>query len=443
MHPMIIGVEAGSPAAKHGFRSGDRLISINGNMICDVLDYKFHSENARLSVEIERDGKKSVIRLKKAESEPLGLLFESYLMDEARSCANRCVFCFIDQLPRDMRRSLYFKDDDARLSFLTGSYVTLTNLSRREIERIISLRVSPLNISVHTTNPELRVRMLGNKKAGGCLEIMRAFAEAKIEMNCQIVVCPGINDGDELKKTLTDLAGLQPAVSSVSVVPVGLTRYREELGLQPLEPVTSRKALETIGIVDSFGDELLKASGSRLFYCGDELYLKAGLDVPGWDYYEGFPQYENGVGMLRSLEDEFMAALDGLGEFSPETGGNSEFSVATGLAAATLLTKLLQIADNKCYDVKGYKLRGRVYAIENRFFGDTVDVAGLITGRDLIGQLRGRPLGSRLLISASMLRHGGDVFLDDVTLAEASRALGVPIKPVPNDGAELLKHFLA
>jgi putative radical SAM enzyme (TIGR03279 family) len=442
MHPLITGVERGTIAAGAGFQTGDRLIAINGNEICDVLDYKYHSEDTRLSIEIERGGKRHIIKLKKPESEPLGLVFESYLMDKARSCANKCVFCFIDQLPRGMRDTLYFKDDDARLSFLTGNYITLTNLSPREVQRIIGLRISPINISVHTTNPQLRSRMLGNKNAGSSLETMKAFAEARIEMNCQIVVCPGLNDGEELSKTMSELSSLFPAVSSVSVVPVGLTRHRRELGLYPLEPVDKLRALEIINAVDSFGKACLAKLGSRLFYCGDELYLKAGLEIPADAYYEGYPQYENGVGMLRSLEDEFIAALDDKVLFSDASAGKNSFSVATGHAAQALLTKLLQIANKKCYDIRGYNLQGCVYGIENRFFGNMVDVAGLITGQDLIAQLQGKRLGSRLLISSNMLRHGGDMFLDDITLEEASKALGVPIIPVPNDGAELLRAFL-
>ncbi len=433
MFPLITGVEKKSIAHRAGLRIGDRLVSICGNEIRDVLDYKYHSENSKLTIEVERGGKRLCFKLKKDESEPLGLEFESYLMDSARSCANKCIFCFIDQLPKGMRDTLYFKDDDARLSFLTGNYITFTNLSQRELKRIIDLRISPINVSVQATDPDLRCKLLGNKNAGSCMELMTDLAEAGIEMNCQIVVCPGFNDGEQLKKSMQDLSALFPQVNSVSVVPVGLTRYRE--GLHPLEPVTKEKAREIIGLVDSFGEECYRTFGSRLFYCGDELYLKAGIDIPDWEYYEGFPQFENGVGMLRSLEDEFMAALEDE-ELTPQSA-NNPFSIATGFAAAPLLTKLLQIASQKCYNIKG-----KVYAIENRFFGSSVDVAGLITGQDLIGQLKGRPLGSRLLIPASMLRYGGDMFLDNITLTEAINELGIPIIPVINDGAALLKALL-
>jgi putative radical SAM enzyme (TIGR03279 family) len=433
VYPLITGVEKKSPAHKAGLRIGDRLVSICGNEIRDVLDYKYHSENSRLTLEIEREGKRLGFKIKKEESEPLGLEFESYLMDNARSCANKCIFCFIDQLPKGLRDTLYFKDDDARLSFLTGNYITFTNLSKRELQRIKELRISPINVSVQATDPELRCKMLGNKNAGSCLELMTELARAGIEMNCQIVVCPGYNDGEQLIKSMQDLSGLYPQVSSVSVVPVGLTRYRE--GLTELEPVTAEKAAEIIRAVYSFGEDCLRTLGSRLFYCGDELYLKAGIELPDWEYYEGFPQFENGVGMLRSLEDEFIAALEDID--CPSQSEVNSFSVATGLAAAPLLSKLLQIAADRCYNISG-----RVYSIENRFFGSSVDVAGLITGQDLIDQLKGKPLGSRLLISANMLRHGGDMFLDSVTLTEASKELGIPIIPVVNDGAELLKAFM-
>ncbi|HHU05759.1 MAG TPA: DUF512 domain-containing protein [Clostridiales bacterium] len=422
----IINVEKSSPAYKKAV-PGDRLISINGNPIEDVLDYKYYSYERELTVVLESaEGKKKLILIRKDEGEDLGLEFDDYLMDRARTCANKCIFCFIDQLPPNVRKSLLFKDDDARMSFLLGNYITLTNLRERDIERIVKMRISPVNISVHTTNPELRVKMLRNKRGGEIMDIMRRFKEAGITMNCQIVCCPGINDRAELLKSLEDLRSLYPAVASVSVVPVGLTKHRE--GLYPLGPVDLKKAAEIIDMTDAFGDKCLKELGSRLFYCADELYLKAKREIPPEDYYEGYPQIENGVGLMRSLEEEFKIAL----ENCPEASG-APFSIATGVAAAPFLTKILKIAKGKCVNING-----RVYAIENDFFGKTVDVAGLVAGGDLISQLKGKDLGRRLLIPASMLRHGGDMFLDDVTLSDAEAALGVPIVPVPNNGYELL-----
>lgn len=435
MAQLIVSVGGSSPGAKAGLRAGDLLVAINGNLIRDVLDYKYYCEDSRLLVEYMRSGKIRLTRIVKDEGEPLGLEFESYLMDRSRSCANRCVFCFIDQLPSGMRETLYFKDDDARLSFLQGNYITLTNLSEREIRRICDLRISPVNISVHATDPEVRRLMLGNKNAGRCLEIMKRFANAGITMHCQIVVCPGINDGDVLVQSLTELAALYPAVSSVSVVPVGLTRHRS--GLYPLSPVTPEIAADIIGIVDRVGSRCLAVKGCRIFCCADEFYLRAGMNIPDSGYYFGYPQFENGVGMMRSLEDEFTAAVDGLSDDDVKNASRQPFSVATGLAAAPLLRKLLQILENKCYNISG-----TVYGVENRFFGNTVDVAGLITGSDLIDGLKGRPLGQRLLISASMLRHGGDMFLDDITLDRVSAELDVPIIPVANDGYALLDAFL-
>jgi len=423
----IIRVDKSSPAYKKAV-PGDRLISINGNPIEDILDYKYYSYDRQLIIVLESaEGEKKLILVRKNEGEDLGLEFDDYLMDKARSCANRCIFCFIDQLPPNVRQSLLFKDDDARMSFLLGNYITLTNLRERDIERIVRMRISPVNISVHTTNPELRVKMLRNKRGGEIMDVMRRFKEAGITMNCQIVCCPGINDGAELQRSLEDLKSLYPAVASVSVVPVGLTKYRE--GLYPLRPVDSEKAAEIIDMTDAFGDRCLKELGSRLFYCADELYLKAGREIPPENYYEGYPQIENGVGLMRSLKEEFKAALN-----TGRKASGEPFSIATGVAAAPFLTEILKIAKDKYVNIEG-----RVYAVENEFFGRTVDVAGLVVGGDLISQLKGRDLGKRLLIPASMLRHGGDMFLDDVTLSDVESALGVPVVPVPNNGYELLK----
>ena len=431
MAQTVLSVDPGSPAARAGLRPGDRLLTVNGHEILDVLDYRFHCESSRLLLEFRRDGKDHRKRIRKEESEPLGLNFETYLMDRPRSCANHCLFCFIDQLPKGMRDTLYFKDDDARLSFLQGNYITLTNLSAREQQRILDLRISPINVSVQATDPEVRRKLLGNPRAGDCYAIMQRFAAGRIHMDCQIVVCPGINDGETLQRSMEDLAALYPQVSSVSVVPVGLTKHRE--GLPALNPVDKRIAGEIIDRVDAYGEACLRRLGSRIFACGDELYRKAGREVPPWDYYEGFPQFENGVGMLRSLEDEFTEAL----AEKPEAGRSAPFAVATGGAALPLFEKLLQLLRDSCYAVDG-----RIYGIRNDFFGESVNVAGLITGRDLMAQLRGKPLGERLLVSVSMLRYGGDVFLDDVSLTEVQEALGVPVIPVANDGGAVLRAFL-
>ncbi len=425
MKNVIKSIDPGSPLEKRA-AIGDSLISINGKPIVDVLDYKFYAYDARLHVVLRRpDGSEYALELRKAEGGDLGLDFETYLMDRPRSCANNCVFCFIDQLPPGMRKTLYFKDDDARLSFLLGNYITLTNLSQREIQRIIDLHVSPVNISVHTTNPELRCQMLQHPRAGACLDVLERFAEAGIVMNCQIVCCPGLNDGAELDRSMRDLAALHPAVKSVSIVPVGLTRFRE--GLYPLTPFTPEHAGETIDQVSAFGEDCLARYGSRIFFCGDEMYLKAGRDIPEDAFYEDYTQLENGVGMLRLMETEFCSALK-LGD--PPDG--VEFSLATGTSAGPFFTRLLEMAKQR-YP----QLRGHVYAIENDFFGHSINVTGLITGGDLIAQLKGRELGERLLISQNMLRREEMDFLDDVTLEQASRELGLPIYPVEQDGFAL------
>lgn len=432
--PLIISVDPRSPAHRAGVRPGEHLVSINGRVIRDVLDFRFYSVGKKLALELaDETGTVRTVRILKTDYAPLGLEFETYLMDEPRSCANNCIFCFIDQLPRDLRETLYFKDDDARLSFLMGNYITLTNLSEREIRRIIDLKISPINISVHTTNPTLRSFMLRNKKAAEGFSVMKRFAQAGIQMNCQIVCVPDVNDGHELIRSMEDLSTLYPAVSSVSVVPVGLTKHRN--GLFSIRAFDHQLAGETIDAVDAFGARCLARFGSRVFFCGDELYLKAGRQLPPYAYYEDFPQFENGVGMLRSLEYEFLSALDGIDWAAVDPP--SAFSLATGEAAVEMLKNLLQILQNRCYNIKS-----NVFGIRNDFFGQCVDVAGLVTGSDLIAQLKGKKLGSRLLIPSVMLRHGGDVFLDNTPLDRVSQVLGIPVIPVPNDGAQLLFSML-
>ena len=344
---------------------GDVLLSINGNPIHDVLDYKYYAYDTRLTVELRSpDGETKLVRIRKPEGGELGLDFETYLMDRAHTCANKCVFCFIDQMPKGMRPTLYFKDDDARLSFLMGNYMTLTNLSKREVQRIIDLHISPINVSVHTTDPELRSFMLGNPRARECLDIMRRFAEGGIVMNCQIVCCPGLNDGAQLQSTMEDLADMFPQVRSVSIVPVGLTKFRE--GLYPLQPFTPELARLTIDQVESFGDACIKQHGERIFFCGDEMYLKAGREIPSDEFYERYAQLENGVGMLRLMKTEFLSAL----KLQDEPDG-VPFSIASGVSAAPFFRELIAEAKKRFPT-----LDGRVYAIENDFFGHSINVSG-------------------------------------------------------------------
>jgi len=429
MSTVITSIDPRSPAERAGVRTGEKLLSIGGHDIVDVLDYRFFGYDPDPILALESpDGLRRTLKIKKPEGEDLGLNFDTYLMDTPRPCSNHCLFCFVDQMAPGCRDTLYFKDDDARLSFLMGNYITLTNLSPREAQRIIDLRISPINVSVHATEPQLRSTLLGSKAGGESLEYMRAFGAAGIVMNGQIVLCPGWNDGEHLQRTMEDMAAW--GFASCSIVPVGLTKYRQ--GLARLKPVDRETACAVIGQVDAFGAKCLQQTGSRMFFCSDELYIRAGRPLPDEDYYEDYVQIENGVGLLRSLITEFHAALRL--EDAPATA--SPYTIATGVSAAPFLRELSELAADRT------GVTGQVIAIENDFFGHTVDVAGLVTGGDLIAQLKGRPLGDRLLIPVNMLRHGGDVFLDDLHVSDVESALGVPVTVVEQDGFDLLDAIL-
>ena len=433
MSTVIASVDRRSSAERSGVRPGEKLIAINGHPVVDVLDYRFFGYDRNPELELEEPGgERRVVRVRKPEGEDLGLNFDTYLMDKARSCANNCIFCFVDQMPPGMRKSLYFKDDDARLSFLMGNYITLTNLSQRELQRIIDLRISPINVSVHTTDPELRARMLCHKRAGDSIAVMRRFAQAGITMNCQIVACPGINDGPALERTLGDLAEMAPAVSSVAIVPVGLTKFRE--GLYHLEPYTAEQAGAVIDLVEAFGRRQMEKSGSTFAWCSDEFYLLAGRDLPEKSYYEDMNQLENGVGMLRLLTSQAELALEDVpGDLAPRS-----CTIATGAAAAPFVREILEKAQVACP-----ALRGEVRPIRNDFFGETITVSGLVTGGDLIAQLKETNLGQRLLIPSNMLRSGERVFLDDVTVDQVEKELGIPMQIVEaEDGFALVDILL-
>lgn len=424
----VSSLQSGGLAQKHGMECGDRIISINGNEINDILDYRFYETDRKLSIIVEKhSGGNQEILIRKGQYDSLGVECGSYLMDRQRSCRNKCVFCFIDQLPKGMRQSLYFKDDDDRLSFLFGNYITLTNIDEREIERIIKMRISPVNISVHTTNPALRVRMMKNPRAGEVLRFIGMLADGGIRLNCQIVLCPEWNDGAELERTLSDLTALCPAVQSVAVVPVGLTRHRE--GLETLRMFTPEECGRVIDQIERFGDTCVARFGSRIVYPSDEFYLNAGRELHGDAFYEDYAQLENGVGMVSLLQSEFTAAVqDGAGDAEPYRA-----SVACGKSIAPILKDLLDLAQKKWHNANW-----KVYPIVNHFFGERITVSGLITGHDLIAQLRGKALGDRLLISSSMLDSTGSVFLDDLTLEDVENALGVPVIAVNSDGYDLL-----
>lgn len=426
----IKSIVNGSPAQRAGIMPSDFLFSVNGQEIKDVLDYMFYSAETSVDLVITRNGVSLPFHIEKDEYDDIGLEFETFLMDKKQSCRNKCVFCFIDQMPPNMRETLYFKDDDARLSFLQGNYVTLTNLEQSDIDRIIKMKLN-INVSVHTTNPELRVKMMHNRFAGEKLKYIYQLAENGIKLNCQIVCCPNLNDGDELRRSLSDLGELMPNISSMAVVPVGLTKYRD--GLFPLTCFTKESASETIDIISEYQKIFLEKFGTRTVFPSDEFFLIAQRELPPMEYYEDFPQYENGVGMMRSLIDEFENAL----ELAEWEGGKRHVSIATGYLAYKNVKRLAEKAE-KYFPL----LKCDVYRIRNDFFGETITVTGLITCQDLIAQLKGKNLGENLLVSTSMLRRDSTVFLDDMTVEEAEKKLDVKICPVQNDGYELLDAII-
>lgn len=427
MSVKIFEVEKGSFADKKGIKSGDTLVSINGNDIEDVLDFRFHQQNERVILRvINSKGREKSIRIKKGEYDELGLNFETYLIDKQHSCKNKCVFCFVDQLPKGMRSSLYFKDDDTRLSFLFGNYVTLTNITEREIQRIIDMHISPINVSVHTTNPDLRVKMMANPNAARVMDILKRFAKANISLNCQLVLCPEINDGAELERSLNDLSTLAPAIKSIALVPVGLTRHRE--GLCPLKPYDKEKARKVISCANEYGERFLKEFGTRLVYPADEFYIKAGLPLPEYDFYEDFLQLENGVGLIRSMQNDIDFCL----ENEEENSAALDASIATGVDAAPFIEKEIERI-KKVFP----NLNAKVFAVKNDFFGHTITVAGLLTARDIINSLKGKHLGSHLILPDVMLRHQTDKFLDDLTIGDVEKELNVKVVVAKADGEGL------
>ena len=430
----IVGVMPHSRAAKAGIMAGDTLVSINKNEIYDVLDYRFYLTEKSITLSLTRDGKEYEKKIRKEEYDDIGLEFETPLMDKKHSCHNKCIFCFIDQLPEGLRDTLYFKDDDSRLSFLHGNYITLTNLHDRDIERIIKMHISPINISVHTTNPELRCKMMHNKRAGEVLSYMKRLADAGIRICGQIVLCRGINDGEELSRSMRDLEELAPALVSVSIVPAGLTRFRD--GLYPLEPYSAEECKDIIEEVDEFAEKCKEKHGTRLFFCADELYIKGGIPLPSDDYYEEYSQIENGCGLVTSLITSVNEELDFADEYASGEKRRC-ISVATGEAAYEYI---LSIAKRLMAVFTGLEIR--VYRIKNDFFGENITVAGLLTGKDMYEQLKDKDLGEELLIPAVTLRADGDLFLCGMSPEELSDKLGVKIKPVGNDGMDFIKAAL-
>ncbi len=424
----ITGIEKGSLASSKRIYAGDTLLKINGNEIRDVLDYQFYIKDTRLVLVLEEEsGKSKIIVIRKEEYEDIGLEFETYLMDKQRHCKNKCIFCFIDQLPEGLRESLYFKDDDSRLSFLFGNYITLTNLTDEEAERIIQMHISPVNVSVQTMNPELRVKMMLNPHAGESLKYLYRFAEAGIAINTQLVLCPGINDGKELEHSIKELFKLYPAVQSIAAVPVGLTDHRE--GLYPLEPYNEKTAAEVIDMIDRCNAEFEKEHGEIIAFAADEFYIKAGREMPDADYYNGFPQLENGVGMWALLISEFEEALAEREIESLER----KATIVTGKAAYPLIKSL---ADKAMKKINGLEIN--VVAAENKLFGKMITVSGLLCGRDIADAVEGMDLGEELIIPPNCLRSEGDMFLDGMTVAQLSGKLGVEVKQNGSSGYELL-----
>ena len=427
----ITDVFASSKAKRAGVEAGDILLSINGNEINDVLDYRFYLAERSVTLSLSRCGEEFSVTIKKGEYDDIGLDFETPLMDEKQTCKNKCIFCFIDQNPEGMRAPIYFKDDDSRLSFIHGNYVTLTNMTDRDVDRIIKMRMSPINISVHTTNPELRVKMMKNKHSGEVLSYLRRFADAGLKMCGQIVICRGVNDGDELIRTMHDLASYYPAMSSVAIVPAGLTKFRDKLF--PLTDFTAEEAGAVIDTVDDFASKVKATYGVRIFYCADELYLKAGREIPSDEYYEDYSQIENGVGMIRSLYDEACRAID----MADAPSGVRRVSVATGVAA---YPTICAISDKLM--AKFSNLQIKVYKITNKFFGESITVSGLLTGVDLYEALKGEELYDELLIPPNTLRAEDDDFLCGMTREELSSKLSVPVTAEGCDGYELVDALL-
>lgn len=427
MSQRIVQVQSGSLAARSGIHAGDTLISIGGTPVLDLVDYQFLTARPSLEILLEDgNGTKRTVHIHKRTGDPLGLTLESSLMSHPKTCANHCMFCFIEQMPPGMRESLYVRDDDWRLSLMAGNFVTLTNLPPCEMDRMVERRASPLYISVHTTNGELRKKMLRHIHADRIMEFLKRFADNHMSFHCQVVLCPGINDGTELDRTLQDLASLAPHALTVALVPVGLTRFREHL--YPLRPYTAQEAEQIIRQAEAFQEVMLARHKTRFVFPSDEFYQIAGHPLPDVDAYEDFPQFENGVGLLCRLRDEFETAL----RLCPEDSSARARRVimATGTSVAPFMEELIEK-----HPIPGVQVR--VHPIINRFFGETVTVSGLITGQDLVSQLLGQE-ADEILITQSMLREGEDIFLDDMTLEKAQEKLGIRITPVPDDGADLL-----
>lgn len=429
---LVKSVIKGSIADEMGIEPGDRLLEINKKKIEDIFDYQYFINDEYIEVLIEKsDGEEWLLEIEKECNEDLGIEFENSLMDDYKSCHNKCIFCFIDQNPPGMRETLYFKDDDSRLSFLSGNYITLTNMKDDDIDRIIRYHLAPINISVHTTNPGLRCSMLNNRFAGDITDKIRRFYDAGIPMNAQIVLCRGVNDGSELKKTIEDLLEFAPVLASCSVVPVGLTDYRE--GLAPLLPFDEKSSAEVIDIIEVYQKKAMQKCNIHFVHASDEWYINAGRPFPEADRYDGYIQIENGVGMMRSFIDEFREALDLM------EGDDREYECAsfTGVLAYDFISRMAGMVMDKFPGVKIH-----VYKIINRFYGEKITVTGLLTGQDVVAGLKGKELGKRLIIPSNVLKNDEDVFLDDMSVKELSDALQVETYIVKSEGAKFIEAVI-
>lgn len=437
---VIKTVLPGSIGEELELEPGDRVLAVNDQKIEDVFDYRYLIEDEYIELAVQKiDGEEWILEIEKDADEDLGITFESSLMDDYHSCSNQCIFCFIDQLPKGMRSTMYFKDDDSRLSFLQGNYITLTNMKDKDLDRIIKYKLSPINISVHTTNPELRCMMLHNRFAGKIMEQMGKLYEAGVLMNGQIVLCKGVNDGDELRKTIGDLGSFLPYMESLSVVPVGLSDHRE--GLYPLEAFTPEDAREVIDIIHGYQEKFMEEYDTHFVHASDEWYILAGEPLPPEENYDGYVQLENGVGMLRLQEREFHEALNedvaagteaSESRFEKSRMKKSRCTIATGKLAGPFLRELIEDL-NEVYP----NIRAEVVEVTNYFFGSRITVSGLLTGQDIIGALKGRDLGEKLLLPVNVLRSGEDVLLDDVHISEIEKTLQVPIRIVQSNGKDL------
>ena len=432
MEHIVSAVAPGSIAEELEIEPGDVLVSVNGQEPEDVFDYRYLMNEEEVLVVIRKpDGEEWELEIEKEYEDDLGMEFENGLMDDYRSCRNKCMFCFIDQLPKGMRDTLYFKDDDSRLSFLQGNYLTLTNMNEHDLEKIIYYKLSPINISFQATNPELRCKMLHNRFAGDIMDKVQRLKAAGIVMNGQIVLCRGVNDGEELDRSIRDLVTLMPELQSVSVVPVGLTRYRD--GLYPLEPFTKEDACRVLDLIHSWQEKLVKEYGTHFIHAGDEWYILAERSMPEETTYDGYLQLENGVGMVRLLKEEVDACLADL----PGDDRKRKVTIATGELAAPYLREHV-IAIRKKYP----GVEAQVITVKNEFFGGKITVAGLLTGQDLVKQLKGKDLGEELLLSINMLKSDEPIFLDDMTVEQLQTALQIKVSIVESSGNDFVNCIL-